>query len=154
MSGPWECFHCGEILADRAAAAQHFGASEDQQPACQIKASDGGLLRALRDAEEALFSATCALHDESAEALKAWRAAGSRHHSALIAMEQAGYEHGLADRDYQLAILRRALAWHGDPGRMATTREEWQQEIDEAIRWVKDNPEEGRPSFPSWRESA
>lgn len=46
-----------------------------------------------------------------------------------------------------IEILRRALAWHGDPQRMATTREEWQQEIDAAIAWVKANPEEGRPSF-------
>jgi len=48
-----------------------------------------------------------------------------------------------------IEILRRALAWHGDPQRMATTREEWQQEIDAAIAWVKANPEEGRPSFSS-----
>jgi hypothetical protein len=49
-----------------------------------------------------------------------------------------------------IAILRRALAWHGDPQRMATTREEWQQEVDAAIVWVKENPEPDRPSFSSW----
>lgn len=48
-----------------------------------------------------------------------------------------------------IEILRRALAWHGDMQRMATTREEWQQTIDEAIVWVKANPEPGRVSFSS-----
>ncbi|MCA1199174.1 hypothetical protein K9B35_14445 [Sphingomonas sp. R647] len=50
----------------------------------------------------------------------------------------------------QIEILRRALAWHGDALRMATTREEWQQEIDAALVWVRQNPEEGYPSFPSF----
>lgn len=48
-----------------------------------------------------------------------------------------------------IEILRRALAWHGDPARMATTREEWQQEVDAAIVWVNANPEPDRPSFSS-----
>lgn len=48
-----------------------------------------------------------------------------------------------------IEILRRALAWHGDRQRMATTREEWQQEIDAAILWVKQNPEDGYASFPT-----
>lgn len=55
-----------------------------------------------------------------------------------------------AEVQRQTEILRRALAWHGDPQRMATTREEWQQVIDEAIVWVKANPEPDRPSFSSF----
>ncbi|MCW2763403.1 MAG: hypothetical protein JWR85_3604 [Marmoricola sp.] len=49
-----------------------------------------------------------------------------------------------------IEILRRALAWHGDPQRMATTREDWQQEIDAAIVWVRENPEPGYASFSSF----
>ena len=55
----------------------------------------------------------------------------------------------LDDARQEIQILRRALAWHGELGRMATTREEWQQTIDAAIVWVKANPEPNRPSFPS-----
>jgi len=52
-----------------------------------------------------------------------------------------------------IEILSRALAWHGDLIRMATTREDWQQTIDTAISWVKANPENGRPSFPTYPPS-
>ncbi len=54
------------------------------------------------------------------------------------------------DAKRTIEILSRALAWHGDPQRMATTREEWQQTIDTAIAWVKTNPEPGRVSFSTW----
>jgi len=53
----------------------------------------------------------------------------------------------LAKARKSIEILRRALAWHGDRQRMATTREHWQQEIDAAIQWVNENPEPDYPSF-------
>lgn len=152
----WKCFHCGDTFRSERAARLHFGPpDEERRPACQIKASEGGLLEALRRAESDAADAWGAVHAESAEGIKAYQANLSRHHAALISAEEAGYERGLADHARSIAILRRALAWHGDPQRLATTREEWQQEIDEAIRWVRDNPEpDGRPSFPSWAEPA
>ena len=55
---------------------------------------------------------------------------------------------GVDERDRTIATLRRALAWHGDWTRMATTRADWQQEVDEALRWVVENPEEDRPPRP------
>lgn len=147
---PWRCFHCGDVLRDERAARTHFGADEGRTPACQIKASEGGLVQALREAEDEVERVHTQLHAESADGLRALQNNLGRHRTALVAMEETGYERGLADQAHTVAILRRALAWHGDPQRMATTREEWQQEIDEAIRWVKDNPEEGRPSFPTF----
>lgn len=140
--GPWTCFFCGETFADRASARLHFGCDEECAPACQIKASEGGLLRVLRETEEALFNATAALHDESAEALKTWHAVGSRHSAALIAMEQIGYERGLADHAASIERLRRIVHRYGDKAPMATChRADWQQEIDEAMSFVADNPE-------------
>jgi hypothetical protein len=140
--GPWTCFFCGETFVERREAAAHFGMDEECTPACQIKASEGGLVRALRETEEALFNATCALHDESAEALKAWHAVGSRHEAALRAQEEIGYERGLADQAASIDRLRRILARYGDRVPMATChRPDWQQEIDEALRYVADNPE-------------
>lgn len=54
----------------------------------------------------------------------------------------------------RIETLRRALAWHGDWSRMATTREDWQQEIDEGLAWVQNNPEPGHPIRPSLAEAA
>lgn len=140
--GPWKCFFCADSFADRREAALHFGGGEECAPACQIKASEGGLVRALRETEAALFNATCALHDENAEALKAWHAVGSRHEAALIAQEQIGYERGMADCRASIERLRRCLARYGDRVPMAMChRADWQQEIDEALRFVADNPE-------------
>lgn len=148
----WRCFHCDDVFHNVAQAAAHFGTREDQTPACQIKGSEGGLVRALREAEDECERVHTQLHAETADGLRALQNNLGRHRTALVAMEETGYERGLADQAHTVAILRRALAWHGDPQRLATTREEWQQEVDEAIRWVKDNPEEGRPSFPSFAD--
>lgn len=147
---PWRCFHCDQLLWTEEAARQHFGPHEGRKPACQIKGSEGGLIRALREAEDEVEKVHTDLHAESADGLMAMRGNLGRHRVALVSAEETGYERGLADQAKTIEILRRALAWHGELARMATTREEWQQEIDEAIRWVKDNPEEGRPSFSTW----
>lgn len=97
-SANWRCFHCDEAFTDRRLAAAHFGVSEEQVPACRLKASEGGLLETLRETEDALFAATAALHAESAEGLQAYRANLSRHATALRAAEEAGYARGLHDR--------------------------------------------------------
>jgi len=34
--GRWECFHCGEIFTDKAAATEHFGFSEASEPSCHM----------------------------------------------------------------------------------------------------------------------
>lgn len=140
--GPWTCFFCDETFTTDADARLHFGAGEECEPACRIKASEKGLVGVLRETEEALFGATCALHEESAEALKAWQAAGRRHSAALEAMEQLGYERGLRDYAASIARLRRIVARYGDRIAMANChRSDWQIEIDEAIRFANDNPE-------------
>lgn len=146
----WRCFHCGDVFRDRACAAAHFGADEDAKPACQIKGAEGGLVRALRDAEAQAASVMAQMHAESTDVHRAYAQMQSRHVGAVRAAEEAGYERGLADMRHQVEVLSRALCWHGDRARMATTREEWQQTVDEAVKFVTDNPEEGRPSFPSW----
>lgn len=153
-NGPWVCFHCSASFVDPYQARMHFGATEDAKPACAIKGSEGGLVRALREAEEVALDAIARVHAESADGINAWRNAQSRNRQAVVSAEEAGYERGLADQARTVEILRRALAWHGDPVRMATTREEWQQEVDEAIRWVRDNPEEGGSSFSSYAGEA
>lgn len=95
--GPWTCFHCAETFTDRRCARLHFGRSEDSAPACVIKGADGGLLRALRLAEEAADDAVQAMHAESTDAARAYHAQRCRHTQALMAAEESGYEKGLED---------------------------------------------------------
>lgn len=57
----WRCFHCDEVFTDEAEARAHFG--EDQtgttpmgESACRVAASEGGLLKALRESEREVGS--------------------------------------------------------------------------------------------------
>jgi len=75
-----------------------------------------------------------------------WR----KHLAVLAPTEATPPQDGVREARRTIEILSRALAWHGDPQRMATTREEWQQEIDAAIAWVKANPEPDRLSFSTF----
>jgi hypothetical protein len=93
----WRCYHCDEVFTDAACARQHFGITEEQVPACQIRGSEGGLVKALRQAEEALFEATARLHAESADGLAAYRAHLTRHENAVRTAEEVGYNRGVND---------------------------------------------------------
>lgn len=99
-------------------------------------------MRALRDAENNAYEITSALHSESAEGVKAYMANLSRHYAALQSMEETGYERGMSDCGGQIERLRRILTRYGDRVPMATChRSDWQQEIDDALNYVADNPE-------------
>lgn len=138
----WRCFHCDQVFADRRAAADHFGSNEGRSPACQIKASEGGLVRALRDAEDDCDRAYSRLHAESAEGLNAMRNNLSRHRAALELAEETGYDRGVSDMRDRVERLQRILHRYGERVGMAMCPfPDWQQEIDEALAWVADNPE-------------
>lgn len=47
----WRCFHCGDVFTDEAEAREHFGADYDVDPACAIKADEGGLVGEIRRLE-------------------------------------------------------------------------------------------------------
>lgn len=94
----WRCFHCDEVFTDRSVAEDHFGLSEQQLPACVIKAgAERSLVRALRNAEQAASDAMFMLHNETSDAAKAYFAQTARHNAALQAAEEAGYERGLTN---------------------------------------------------------
>lgn len=93
----WRCVHCNDVFTSRWTARDHFGHTEDATPACQIKGGENGLVTALREAERDAMDAWFALQNESSTTAKAFRAMQGRHQRQIIAMEQVGYERGLAD---------------------------------------------------------
>jgi hypothetical protein len=96
-TGPWRCFHCGDVFTAWHCARDHFGHEDGALPACQIKGGEIGLVAALRAAERDASDAWFALQNESTTTAKAFRAMQGRHQQQLTAMEQLGYERGLAD---------------------------------------------------------
>lgn len=92
------CFHCGETFKTVGGARDHFGFEPSASPACRIKlGAERGLVMALRKAESELAEAWQTIHHESAPAILAMYAQVSRHRGQLMAVEEAGYEKGLAD---------------------------------------------------------
>lgn len=91
----WRCFHCDEYFtgAQRAAAAEHFGADQGAEPACKIAESDKGLVGYIRELEGDLE--TCRQEDTPLH-----RRIGSlicEHATALRREEEKGYARGLRD---------------------------------------------------------
>jgi hypothetical protein len=107
---PWRCFQCDEVFTEERCARLHFGREEGATPACALKGADGGLLKALRDAEEQADDAIQMMHAESTDAAKAYHSQRCRHTQALISAEEAGYERGMDDMREQNAELLEALA--------------------------------------------
>lgn len=110
--GPWRCFHCGDVFTDHRDAAMHFGPDDGKTPACQIKGSEHGLLRALRDAETEADEAIQRMHAESTDAAKAYHRQRCRHNQAMMAAEECGYAKGLADgRTVDTELLSACSDW-------------------------------------------
>jgi predicted HAD superfamily Cof-like phosphohydrolase len=91
----WRCFHCDEVFTDASCARRHFGRDEGSTPACQIKGAEGGLLRALREAEDAAAEAWHALHNENSDIARAYAAQSCRVSRALKDTEELAWEKGL-----------------------------------------------------------
>lgn len=83
----WRCFHCDATFTDSAAAEEHFGKSEYQQPACRIDITE------YRKMEEA-HRRSC---EEDTDLHRQMYAMRSDHQSALRREEEKGYAQGLKD---------------------------------------------------------
>lgn len=92
----WRCFHCDQVFITEHEARLHFGATEDQQPACLI-AAERGLLAQYRRLEEELAQLRWKMLEEDTEAARAHYGHMARHSAALVKAEEIGYEKGLAD---------------------------------------------------------
>lgn len=92
----WRCFHCAEVFTDREAAADHFGVQIDgcaDDVACKLNATDGLLLKMLREAQQELRQ----YHQEDNAAFRQFYVLGADHATALRREEEKGYARGLED---------------------------------------------------------
>jgi hypothetical protein len=92
----WRCFHCSEVFTDREAAADHFGVQIDgcaDDVACKLNATDGLLLKMLREAQQELRL----YHQEDNAAFRQFYVLGCDHATALRREEEKGYARGLED---------------------------------------------------------
>ena len=92
----WRCFHCGDTFtkAQERWAREHFGATEDALPVCQMRLpGESFLLTILRKPE-------AELDRFRAEDTDLWRtlyAQSADHAQALIREEERGYNKGVHD---------------------------------------------------------
>lgn len=90
----WRCFHCDDVFHTEIEARNHFGSTQDADPACRIKvAGEFALLQALRNAEDELARHRSA----DSDVLRAMHSMQADHATALRREEEKGYERGLRD---------------------------------------------------------
>ena len=82
----WRCFHCDETFTDASSATEHFGASERQNPACQIDIAE------YRSMEARMVR----YNDEDADIHRQMYGMKNEHQQALRRAEEDGYAKGLA----------------------------------------------------------
>lgn len=93
QSESWRCFHCGEVFTSRKYAAEHFGASEGDVPACRLSHSEGHLIIYIRKLQRELAS----YRREDNLILRAWDAKVMEGINAVRRAEEAGYSRGVQD---------------------------------------------------------
>lgn len=120
----WLCFHCGDRFTDRREAKLHFGGEMDSVPACKIKGSEGGLVKALREAEFAAETAMRKLHDENGEVMNAYQGHRFRQRMAVQSAEETGFQRGVDQCFDPIRALLDKLQYGLEPeGFVASVRE-------------------------------
>ncbi|HEY0010240.1 MAG TPA: hypothetical protein VGB55_16065, partial [Tepidisphaeraceae bacterium] len=87
----WTCFHCSESFDDAEKARLHFGATERQEPACQID------IAKYREMEQRME----AYNAEDAEIHQQMHGLQSTHATELRRAEEIGYARALNDTGYR-----------------------------------------------------
>lgn len=119
----WRCFHCDETFSTIETAREHFGASQDAEPACKIDIAE---YRRLEDQQASCRAECC-------EEAKRYYATQADHAQALIREEQKGYDKGLADGRAALALTYSDLA---DPNTRNTRLDELAAER-QSVDWAE-----------------
>ena len=89
----WRCFHCNEAFTSPEEAADHFGESSFDTPACRIAANEGGLVALVRKQEAELDR----YRQEDTVLIREVYGLSAKHAVELRRAEEEGYARGLAD---------------------------------------------------------
>jgi hypothetical protein len=106
MRKQWRCFFCDAVFTRRVDAAEHFGADELAQPACQIKGHEHRLVQKIREQESDLAR----WRDELEPTLRALEEMRGEHSIALRRAEEEGYNRGVRDMRRQLIAVAKLAA--------------------------------------------
>lgn len=99
----WRCFHCDEVFTSPRCAVLHFGNSEYQTPACQLKSHERHLVEYIRDLEGQLDG----YRAEDSHIMRSIYTLEVDHRQALIRAEEEGYNKGIRDMSAQPLQHRR-----------------------------------------------
>lgn len=89
----WRCFHCDAFFTREVDAREHFGSSERQTPACQLKGHEHGLIGIIREQEEALAH----YRAEDSAMIQTWSHREAEHRLEVQRAEETGYARGVED---------------------------------------------------------
>lgn len=89
----WRCFHCNELFTRRIDAQEHFGATQMDVPACQIKQHEVHLVHYIRKLEDELHR----YRAEDSDVMRSIMVLESDHAMALQRAEELGYSRGVRD---------------------------------------------------------
>lgn len=133
----WRCFHCGEVFNSSDAARDHFGASIDATPVCQIP--DLAHLLRLQEYELRRY------REEDSAMARQFHSLGAEHHRKLQDEEEKGYARGLADGRGLTAELvkqvRLLVENVGGPGSKGYHAEKSYAAQTAVVRLLKDFPD-------------
>ena len=95
----WRCFHCDEVFTNVAAAREHFGATQGEEPGCilRMQPGDAPLLTLIRKLQEELGDVRHQLCEEDSAMARTMYGMRVDHGQALIREEGKGYARGLRD---------------------------------------------------------
>lgn len=93
MGKKWRCFHCDAVFTRRKDAAEHFGADQEETPACCLRDHEHHLVHYIRrlEGEIARYRA------EDSDVMRSIMTLEADHHQALIRAEEDGYNKGIRD---------------------------------------------------------
>lgn len=130
----WRCFHCDEAFTDSEKAAEHFGTSLFQKPACQIDITE---YRKMEETHRRHCEEDTDLHREI------YKTHGDGVMAAKRA-EESGYARGLADakkHPEELGLMLATAPQATEPApSTAGERSKATRLTDEQKEWITDNP--------------
>lgn len=93
MRKRWRCFHCDQIFTRPVDAREHFGAHQEDTPACCLRDHEHHLVHYIRRLEQELAR----YRSDDSDVMRSILTLESGHRQALQRAEELGYERGVND---------------------------------------------------------